>query len=278
MPPFSVITLVKGRKKQLENLLESIGRSTVKPQEVVVVWMEEDRLDKDEIQDVPIHQVTCEGDGLPLAKARNLGVDTATQPILLFLDVDCICSPNLFDALLQQASPHTISSAGVRYLPDVPEHGNYDRLSSDAIAHPKRANLPVGTPIDHKHFWSLVFCIHRNTFNEAGGFDDNFTGYGGEDTDFAERFTNKGCKLVMCDAEVLHQYHTKYTPPMNYVASICENANYFAQQHGYLPMYSWLKAFEEKQLISLDEEAHQVALLREPSEQELTQAFSEQPY
>ncbi|WP_409241961.1 glycosyltransferase family 2 protein, partial [Caballeronia sp. INML3] len=36
-------------------------------------------------------------------------------------------------------------------------------------------------------FWSLNFACHLNTFEQIGGFDDAYTGYGGEDTDFAFR-------------------------------------------------------------------------------------------
>ena len=278
MPPFSVITLVKGRKKQLDNLLESVERSTIKPKEVVVVWMEENRLDKDEIGGIPVRQVTVPDAKLPLAEARNLGFETATQPILVFLDVDCICSPNLFDSLIERASPHTIVSASVRYLDEVPEHGNYSQLESQATEHPKRESVPFDEPVDRKKFWSLAFCIHRTTFNEAGGFDENFLGYGGEDTDFAERFHNKGTNLVFSPEEVLHQYHTKYAPPVNHVKSICHNANYFAQQHNYLPMFSWLQAFEKLGLVKVNEEKHSVEFLREPTEQELKETRSEQPY
>ncbi len=278
MSSFSVITLVKERKKQLSNLLDSVGRSTLKPQEVVVVWMEEDRIEQDEVEGIPIRQITVPEAKLPLAEARNLGFETASEAILVFLDVDCICSPNLFDSLIERASPHTIASASVRYLNEVPENGNYLQLKDEAVEHPKREAIACDEPVDRKKFWSLAFCIHRTTFNETGGFDENFLGYGAEDTDFAERFHYKGCQLVFSPEEVLHQYHTKYSPPVNHVKSICHNANYFAQQHNYLPMYSWLEAFEEMGLVKVDSDKHTVEFVREPSDQELKETRSEQPY
>ncbi|WP_300342830.1 galactosyltransferase-related protein [Nesterenkonia sp.] len=39
---------------------------------------------------------------------------------------------------------------------------------------------------DYELFWSLSFAVRREVFDQIGGFDAGYTGYGAEDTDFAQ--------------------------------------------------------------------------------------------
>lgn len=276
---FSVVTLVKGRKKQLENMLESIKQSTIIPSEVVIVWMEEETRNshvKDE--DLNIKQLYLENGELPLAKARNLGFENTTQERVIFLDVDCICSPTLLEGLLNGLKDKTITSAYARYLPYIPVSGSYTQIEQDALSHPKRAHLAANTPLPHKKFWSLVFALRKDDFYVIGGFDEEFTGYGGEDTDFAERFNKQHFDFILIDDEVLHQYHFKYSPPLNYLEAIVENANLFNQKHGYFPMYSWLQEFCKRSYVTFDESKHNFKVVRLPHPLDVELAISTKPY
>ena len=277
--PFSIVTLVKGRKKQLENMLESIRYSSVTPDEVVIVWMEPEKPESTvEDSSLPIKQIYLDDGNLPLSKARNLGFYHTTSETVIFLDVDCLCSPTLLENLTTKLNEGIITSAPARYLPFIPLTGDYTEVEQDACVHPKRTSLPTETLLPYKKFWSLVFALTKNTFDKIGGFDENFTGYGGEDTDFAERFNNKGYGFMFVGDEVLHQYHHKYTPPLNYLREIVENANYFYSKHRYFPMYTWLQTFCKMGYITLDKQRHIFRIMSLPKQKDMDSTLSTLPY
>ena len=114
---FSIVTIVKGRHQQLANLIHSIENSTLRPSDMVVVWMDE----KNSHNVTPntsfvTKNVYIQENGLPLAKARNTGVKNAQQNDVIFIDVDCICSPTLFESLLAKLTHGLVVSAKAKYL------------------------------------------------------------------------------------------------------------------------------------------------------------------
>ena len=275
---FSLVTLVKGRYQQLNNLLEAVSDSTRVPQEIIVVKMDDEAWQAPSNLNLQVDTLTMNEQGLPLAKARNKGMAAATQENVVFLDIDCICSPTLFENLLSALSAQVVVSARARYLSHLPNHGNYARLFDDSVAHPKRQALPGNTAVCYKHFWSLVFAIRKSTFRRVGGFDEAFCGYGAEDTDFARRFDAVAVSLIFIDDDILHQYHTKYSPPVNYTEDICANANLFKQKHGFFPMYGWLKTFEKMGLVAFSYDEEQVNFMRNATAKEKQACLSTSPY
>ncbi len=59
--------------------------------------------------------------------------------------------------------------------------------------------------------WFFCGAIHKDLVLEAGGFNESFTGYGGEDVDFAGRLSKVNANFIWRD-DVLaqHQWH-RYT-------------------------------------------------------------------
>ncbi len=277
MPEFSIVTIVKGRRKQLANLLESVQASTLLPYDLQVVCMD----NADDIKppaglNVSIH-VMGNSQKLPLAAARNAGIKAAKTDNVIFIDVDCIVSPTLFESMLAQLQSQNIIAAYPLYLPFVPETGNYAALKQEAVRHPAREHIPVGKPVEHLQFWSLIFGIRKQTFENIGGFDESFTGYGAEDTDFAMMFNQQGIKLFFVQDYVLHQYHDKYDPPVNYFDSIIENARRYRLKWNVLPMQRWLKAFRKMGLINIDQ-AENITIIQEPTNEQLRDSISQNPY
>lgn len=275
---FSLIIIVKGRAVQLKNSLESVGNSSLKPSDIQIVSMSaEDEYSFIQEFDLPIivHRLTTP-DLLPLAAARNLGARNAQSEVLFFLDVDCIVHPTLFETMAAALKPNDVLSAYPRYLPYVPDHGTYDRLVGDSLVHPDRAAIPVMEKVSFKKFWSLVFCMTKSSFEEIGGFDESFTGYGGEDTDFAHSFNERGSTLKFVDSDVLHQYHVKYSPPLNHFEDILLNARRYYEKWHVFPMYSWLKEFQDKGLITIKADA--LIVHRTPSDSEIEACLSKDPY
>ena len=277
MPEFSIVTIVKGRRKQLANLLDAVKASTILPYDIQVVCMDnlEGIITPDGLN-VNIHLIE-ENHELPLAAARNLGITATKTDNVIFIDVDCIVSPTLFANLLMVLEAETIISAYPLYLPVVPDTGVYGDLKHKAVTHPARERIPVGQPVDHLQFWSLIFAIQKQTFEKIGGFDESFTGYGAEDTDFAMMFHQADVKLIFIRDYVLHQYHDKHDPPVNHFDSIIENATRYQQKWNILPMQRWLKAFEDMGLIKIDQAAN-ITVSRKPTDSQIKSSVSPHPY
>lgn len=273
----SVLTIVRNRTAHLANLLEGVRRSAVQPDEVVVVDMSDDPVSLPGLQ--PFVRIErFETTGLPLAKARNRAAECATGDRLVFLDVDCIpmreCVGRLAAAIEETDG---LVCGEVRYLGpgDASEGWNEVSLIGKGKAHPVRPFPREGLePVDNPGlFWSLAFAIRRSTFDRIGGFDERFTGYGGEDTDFGFAAREAGCPLYFLGgALACHQYHETFDPPLQHLDDIVANAGRFHRKWGIWPMSGWLEQFAQLGLIEW--QSDNVRMLRRPSENEIGKALS----
>nr|WP_218975216.1 glycosyltransferase [Sphingomonas japonica] len=254
----SVLTLVKNRAAHLAQLVEGLRRSSCVPGELIVVDMSDDPVTIASA-DFPVRIVRLDAAGLPLAQARNLAAREATGDHLIFLDVDCIpmrdCIGRLHDVL---ATDNALLCADVRYLGPHEARGDWDEAALLAAGRPHPVRDFPATGLRHEPnaglFWSLAFAIRRSTFASIGGFDEGFTGYGGEDTDFGYRAVARGVPLLFVGgATACHQWHESEDPPLRHLDDIVRNARYFQAIHGWWPMEGWLAAFERMGLIERSE-------------------------
>ncbi|WP_231425318.1 MULTISPECIES: glycosyltransferase family 2 protein [Pedobacter] len=274
---FSIVTIVKGRRQQLANLLESINAASMLPIDIQVVCMDDlEELPAPDKLNVYFHRITGPHQ-LPLAVARNIGISATKTENIIFIDVDCIVSPTLFSPMLAGLNAENVITAYPLYLPILPNTGNYNVLKQQAVAHPNREKILSGQPVEHLQFWSLIFAIRKQTFDKIGGFDESFIGYGAEDTDFATKFHQLGIQLIFVRDYILHQYHDKYDPPLNHFDSIIKNAVRYKQKWHVLPMMRWLKAFENMGLIKIGP-VDQVTILQYPSAIQIKNSISKDPY
>jgi GT2 family glycosyltransferase len=273
----SVLTLVKDRPGHLAQLVEGLRRSEVTPDELIAVDMGSSPPISVLDTPFPTHIVRIEGEGLPLAAARNAAARSASGDMLLFLDVDCIPMRGLVgamtDVLHQQSA---LVCAQARYLGrnDARENWQEADLLARSAGHPVRRFPASGLRRveDAGLFWSLVFGISRKAFLDLGGFDDAFTGYGAEDTDFGFRARKAGLPLLfMGGPGAFHQHHDAYDPPLQHFADILRNARTFRKKWGEWPMEGWLSSFEKAGLIEWID--HQVLVVREPTPREIASAL-----
>src|SRR5690606_11833725 len=104
-------------------------------------------------------------------------------------------------------------------------------------------------------FWSLSFALSRATWQRIGGFCEQYAGYGAEDTDFARVARDRGIGIAWVgSARAHHQYHPTRTPPVQHLDDIVRNAMVFRQRWGAWPMGGWLREFEPRGLIVVDDE------------------------
>ncbi|WP_456697106.1 glycosyltransferase family 2 protein [Aeromicrobium sp. P5_D10] len=261
----AVVTIVHGRRDHLAMQHAGLLRSTRLPDSHVVVAMDDRSVESigaaGPLTRRVVHVPRVSGH-LPLARARNIGAQTAIAEgatLLIFLDVDCIPAPELVGAYEQTvahpATSRDLLCGPVTYLPPPPE-GGYDlaTLSSMGEPHPARPAPLAGEVIrsrdDYELFWSLSFALSADTWFDIGGFDEHYLGYGGEDTDFARRAQRAGTVLAWVgEARSFHQHHAVSTPPVEHVDDIVRNANLFHDRWGEWPMLGWLTAFEQLGLV-----------------------------
>ena len=283
-PRVAVVTIVHGRHEHLERQLWGLRRQA-RPADVHVVVAMADPAVQSIVasapgaRETPVPAVELTDGHLPLAAARNLGVTAALDAgaeHLVLLDVDCIPSPTLvqryaasLDALpaelprrpaddASHMGPHVpgtdpcVLAGEVAYLPPAPQGRDYRELDLTALAppHPARPTLAadeVRLADDLTLFWSLSFAITARAWERVGGFDEGYVGYGGEDTDFAQRLGTAGGRLVWVGGAVaFHQHHPTSSPPVQHVHDVVANANRFARRWGWWPMKGWLEAFAEQ--------------------------------
>ena len=105
---------------------------------------------------VRVVHVTGEA-GFSASRARNLGAQAADAAWLAFFDADILWSPDFAKTVIPQLRP-----------------GHFYRAK----------------PITQQT-WGSVIC-HRQDFEAVGGYDEAFTGWGGEDDDLLARLTMLG--------------------------------------------------------------------------------------
>ena len=257
-----VVTIAQGRHDHLRRQLPEVA-----PTRHVLVAMGDHSINAIAATTASVRVIELElepGRDLPLARARNLGAAQAISDgagLLVFLDVDCIPSRQLIDRYSAAAADPQHSDAllcgPVSYLPPAPSAGyDLDHLSALAHPHPGRPN-PAPDEIliaqDRRLFWSLSFAVRTPVWQRIGGFDEAYTGYGGEDTDFAERAHCAGVGMRWVGGAVaFHQHHPISSPPVEHVRAIVRNAHVFHQRWGWWPMSGWLDQFAERGLIRYD--------------------------
>lgn len=272
MKGVSVLTLVRNRETHLRQLVEGLRRSTLQPDELVVVDMSVTPIEI-EPQAFPIEIDRFQADGLPLAVARNRAAALARHDDLMFLDVDCIpmsdCLCRMMDELRKKDG---LLCADIRYLGPTDARGGWTEsgLLSSGQPHPVRSFPESGVRAEANAglFWSLAFAIRKDRFRALGGFDERFEGYGAEDTDFGFRAQDAGLPLLFVGGAIAcHQHHDSHEPPVQHLRDIVRNAILFHARWGRWPMEGWLEAFAEMGLVAW--RADHLSILRFPTAEEV---------
>lgn len=261
----ALITIVHGRHEHLRRQRTWIEALAPRPAMHVVVSMGDPHVEQilAERSAVPTRLVQlAPTDELPLARARNIGAAEAIAAgaeALVLLDVDCLPEGSIVEdysaalALLAERDAPAAVCGRVRYLPAGGAEAEHrpERLAERARDHPLRVVPEGDEPVRGNVLllWSLNVGMTAGHWQWVGGFDERYTGYGGEDTDFGQRLAATGGDMWWTSkAGALHQHHPVSDPPVQHLAAIVRNANLFASKWGFEPMSGWLDAFRERGL------------------------------
>ncbi|WMY78773.1 glycosyltransferase [Citricoccus sp. I39-566] len=148
--------------------------------------------------------------GFRASAARALGASVAEGQVLAFLDGDMIPDRHYLRHAVHRAarSPEAVVVGRRRHLDParlaarwqpgdpVPEEAVLDEPAWLERAYASTGNLLEADSTAYRFMISAVLTVHRHIHDDAGGFDPDFVGYGGEDWEFAHRLWRAGALLA----------------------------------------------------------------------------------
>lgn len=178
--------------------------------------------------DFPIRHIWQEKQGFRLAKSRNNAIRAAQGDYLIFLDCDFSVLPETIEMHKKVAKPGRYVAARFKYLPEEVTHS----LIADGIT-PDKLKMRYGQlpecPIAREHLnfirysflrklrlvgprkpqCSSHFSLYKKDIEYINGYDENFTGWGGEDEDLSMRLNMAGFSgySIIKQAKALHLWH-----------------------------------------------------------------------
>ncbi len=257
-----IVTVASGRHEHLRAQMRAIALSAELPDHHIVVAMGDPDIDAivDAAPSPSISLWIPVTGSLPLARARNMGADAALErgaELIVFLDVDCVPHRHMLSrfraAARDDRHSHDVLCGPVTYLPADANVASMNALDELTNPHPARPNPEDNTVLAgdrYELFWSLSFAVRSETWRRLGGFCEQYTGYGAEDTDLGQCAAAAQVGLSWVGgAHAYHQYHPVSNPPVEHLDEILCNARLFEQRWGWWPMQGWLKSFASAGLI-----------------------------
>ncbi len=207
---FSIVIATKGRVKLLEDLLISVSEARSNfdgPSEVLLI---DDSNERDVIE---IEKMCEKYDAKRIyfspsvAEKRNVGARNAQYDIIMFLDSDCIATPNLLNEHYKLYTDEKVGGVA-GYLEFVGEDTWFWQAVDKTpfticFSFPKWMDTVPWTP-------TANCSMRKEVFEKIGGFDRSFPDKpGGEDVDLGLRMIKAGY-IFKCTADGL-VYHSKKT-------------------------------------------------------------------
>ena len=145
------------------------------------------------------------------AAASNAAAELAENEVLIFLDADQVCSPEMVAVHLE-----THEREGNVFVQGLYPLAEGYRSRAASLLY-ERQLLSALEPIDRphpasSHMWSAQVSVRRPVWKQVGGFDTSFREYGGEDTDFGLRVAALGVRFLFDPrAFSYHLHHVSYS-------------------------------------------------------------------
>lgn len=170
----SIIIPTFNEERYLPKLLDSLQNQTMGPHEVIV----SDAFSDDRTRVIAKSDGCKVVDGGLPGTARNNGVKTATQPLILFLDADVILPPKFLEKTVAEIVEKNLDIASCFITPRSP-------LTLDKWLHKFANQYMKFTQKIHPHIPGACIFVKKDLHNLLGGFDESLTL--AEDHDYVRR-------------------------------------------------------------------------------------------
>jgi len=238
--PVSIVIPVYNRKEKLAKTIAALTHQTYPHHLIEIIIADDGSSDNpDELCDVfgdnfSISYVSQEDNGYRLSEIRNKGVEASSHDQIIILDCDMLPLPTLVEAYMKYAhiSRKIVLIGGRRYVNT--DGVGYEEIIQDISCVSTLPSLDTGTgkvpekgmppsedwrykiyrstnelknsKYPFRAFCGGNVCFHKSLIETVGGFDEDFTAWGAEDTEFGFRVYNHGFWFIPVDgAEALHQ-------------------------------------------------------------------------
>lgn len=226
-PEISLVITTYNSPAFLELVLKSVLRQHVFPLEVIIAddgSGEETRQLIDryrKIMPVPLIHSWIPDEGFRVAKSRNLAISKATGSYIVLIDGDIVVTPSFIrDHRSLMKVGQFVTGSRARLSKNATEERC--RTKDEAIHFWSkglgRRLVLMRIPFMHhlikgktglSHARSCHIAFWKNDFIQVNGFEENFEGWGYEDSELVQRFYNiglhrKNAKLLAC---AIHLYH-----------------------------------------------------------------------
>ncbi|MFS0866285.1 glycosyltransferase [Microbacterium sp. 179-B 1A2 NHS] len=213
-PTVSVVVAHYEQPDQLARTLAALAAQDHAPHDLDVIVVDDGSTTP---PDVPhgVRLVRQADEGFRLAAARNAGAARATGEVLVFLDADTVPEPAFIRELVRMpALAPDVVTVGRRRHADLtgvaPSADIRDAASARELPEPAwladayrdSRNLLDADDRSYRHLIGAVLACSRVMFDAAGGFDESFTSYGGEDWEWAYRAWLRGAVFAHVPAAV----------------------------------------------------------------------------
>lgn len=152
-----------------------------------------------------------------VSRSRNLGISKNRAEYLIFIDGDCLLPSDFIKQHLELSHPDKMIAGSRILLSKTKTDKIFNSLNDNfqqILGGYKHYHIPLGFIRDlKKKDWELVrtcnVSLHTERVLSVYGFDENYVGWGLEDSDFVVRLIRTGCtirsgRLAVC---VNHLFH-----------------------------------------------------------------------
>ncbi|WP_290057318.1 glycosyltransferase family 2 protein [Amycolatopsis solani] len=189
--------------------------------------------------------------GFRAGTARNAGARLADAPILVFLDTGPLFGPDLLLRHLEAHGDDDVRRAVIGYAygyrpekdmswitdavqrlgPEATVARYADDPEFQDVRHPQLQNVVSGADLlPWRLFFTINCSVRTEDFRAVGGFDEEFHGWGGEDTELAFRLSRHGVRFhVAEDAWVVDLPHER--EQFDLWEQLARNMLHFLAQH-----------------------------------------------
>jgi len=231
-PQVSVIIPAHDRTAALRNCLSSLEGQTLARDAFEVVIVDDGSVppiagDIGEFVDGGHTRLLRHDQARGAGAARNTGAAAAVGELLVFLDADCLCHPELLRAHLDAQADGPVAVCGfgggreltpsswrLKFGPDWDFGditGVFERFARTPLLHdPLTELLACPRRTDWAFFWTLNAAVPKSSFDLAGGFNLDFEVKGNEDMELGYRLARAGLATVFApEAITIHQPHDR---------------------------------------------------------------------
>lgn len=214
--------------KALELVLKSVQEQTKLPDEIIIAD-DGSTIETKELIDVFSKKINCpikhfwqEDKGFRKAKILNKAIAGTNADYIIQVDGDCILNKNFVKDHIKNAQPNVyLYGSRVNILPDAVENVFKNKITSFTLFSKEIKNktrtlqVPFLSNLYKPHYeFSKKFrgcnvSFWRKDFIEINGYNEDFEGWGREDSDLVIRMRNKGvlAQRLRYAGIVFHIYH-----------------------------------------------------------------------